>query len=166
VITHFSDATFSDDGRYRYRLTREWDPSTTKMTFVMLNPSTADETADDPTIRRCVSFAKRGTFGGIVVVNLYAFRATDPKEMRRSIDPVGPGNDEELARTFERSSTIVCAWGAGADQRRVRQVRALLLASHAAVFCLGVTADGSPRHPLYLRSDAPLSPWGTEAAAA
>ena len=165
MIRHHSDAIFSNDGRYRYRLTREWDASTTKMTFVMLNPSTADETVDDPTIRRCVSFAQRSAFGGIEVVNLYALRSTDPKVLRRAIDPVGPDNDRQLAETFERATTIVVAWGAGAEPARVRQVKKLL-GDRETVWCLGVTADGSPRHPLYLRSDAPLSPWGREAVAA
>lgn len=149
-------ADMSPDGRYRYSLWRTWDPSVTALTFIMLNPSTADAEADDPTIRRCVGFA-RDSFGGIRVLNLYAFRATDPKVMFRAIDPVGPENDAHL-RSLGAHETIVAAWGAHARPDRVRQVRRIL--EGRAVFSLGTTKHGSPRHPLYVRADQPLMPYG------
>jgi len=158
-----ADALVSLDGRYRYRLTREWDAATKKMTFVMLNPSTADATLDDPTIRRCMGFAKRDGFGGIYVVNLYAFRATDPKDMKRAIDPVGSENDMRLRFAFRRAAEqrapIVAAWGTHGDPHRVRQVRASIDEAGADVYSLGTTKDGHPKHPLYIRADQPLEPY-------
>jgi len=156
-----SDATLSTDGRYRYYLVREWDAGAQKMTFVMLNPSTADAALDDPTIRRCIGFAKRDGYGGIVVVNLYAFRATDPKEMKRAIDPVGRDNDTMLEVTFARAvrsgAPVIVAWGANADSWRVREVKKLL--AGANVYSLGTTKDGQPKHPLYIKADQRFERW-------
>lgn len=156
-----SDALLSEDGRYRYRLTREWTAGTTKMTFVMLNPSTADADLDDPTIRRCMGFARRDGFGGLHVVNLYAYRATDPREMKRAIDPVGPENDTMLSLAFDTArvhhAPVIAAWGTHGDPYRVRQVRRLM--DGADVYALGVTKDGAPKHPLYIRADARFERW-------
>lgn len=115
-----SGASLSSDGRYRYELTRRWDNSTSTVTYVMLNPSTADASVDDPTIRRCIGFAQSHGFGGLRVLNLYAFRATQPKDMFRAIDPVGPENDTYLGN-LDTGSTVVAAWGAHARPDRVRQ---------------------------------------------
>lgn len=153
-----SYAVLSDDQRYRYLLTREWVRGAPKLTFVMLNPSTADATQDDPTIRRCISFAKREGFGGVRVVNLYAFRATDPKVMLREIDPVGPGNDSHITGAcLER--TVVVAWGANAAPYRVKEVLRILDRCRARVVSLGTTASGAPRHPLYVKGDQPFEPY-------
>lgn len=152
-------AWFSQDRRYRYMLTRRWSDPHAWMTFLMLNPSTADAFADDPTIRRCISFAKREGCGGLDVLNLFAWRATDPKALRECPDPVGPDNDHVI-RGHARNSLVVAAWGANGTLRgRSREVAALLAAEGVRLKCLGVTADGSPRHPLYVRADAPLLPW-------
>lgn len=149
-------AVISEDGRYRYSLWRAWDRSLEPLTFVMLNPSTADANVDDPTIRRCIGFAKRDGFGGVRVVNLYAFRATQPKDMFRAIDPVGPLNNDYF--NFGTAATVIAAWGAHARPNRVRDVMRLL--RERTVYCLGTTKDGSPRHPLYVRADQPLIPFG------
>ncbi len=155
-------AILSPDGRYRYVLQRTWQPETLRLTFVMLNPSTADATVDDPTIRRCIGFARRQNFGGIRVVNLYAWRATDPRELRRAIDPVGPDNDEHLREALivarEQKVPVVAAWGTHADAYRVRAVRRLAGEDYPWQ-SLGVTKDGHPKHPLYVRADAAFISW-------
>jgi hypothetical protein len=160
-MTMQTHAVISADGIYRYELGRTWDESLPPMTFVMLNPSTADAELDDPTIRRCIGFAKREGAGGILVANLYAFRATDPKVMLRAVDPVGSENDMTILRLVSyalmRGGRVVVAWGANADARRVRHVRKLLYP--LALHCLGVTKDGHPKHPLYISGDAPLIEW-------
>ncbi|WP_331708772.1 DUF1643 domain-containing protein [Pandoraea sputorum] len=160
-------AIISQCGQYRYTLTREpHDAYTTRGTalFIMLNPSTADATVDDPTIRRCRGFARSWDCNGIVVANLYALRATDPAELWRHPEPVGPLNDFHLQRLALEHETVVCAWGANARRERVAQVRALFTRPHHRLMCLGVTKDGSPRHPLYVRADQPLIEWPAIAA--
>jgi hypothetical protein len=150
-------AWFSDDRAYRYLLTRTWGTAPL-MTWIMLNPSTADAAADDPTIRRCRNFARREGCGGIQVVNLFALRSTDPLLLRGHSDPVGPSNDEAIGAFA--TGLVVAAWGAGGSLNgRSRAVGALLAAAGVRLLCLGVTARGEPRHPLYARSDAPLIPW-------
>lgn len=156
-----SDALVSGDGRYRYWLTRTWGTGP-YATFVMLNPSTADAAVDDPTIRRCVGFAKSWGCAGLNVVNLYALRSTDPKGLWLAEDPVGPECDRYLA-SFAATAAhfgtpLIAAWGANAKPERVAHV--LRLNGMQALTALGVTKDGAPRHPLYLRSDAQPEPWG------
>lgn len=143
-------AVISDDGLYRYELKRIWNPRYSPLTFVMLNPSTADSLVDDPTIRRCIGFAKRDGFGGIRVLNLYGFRATSPKNMFRAVDPVGPQNDEFLG-SIPEGSPVVAAWGANAKPDRAKAVMAIL--DEYDVWCLGFTKAGHPKHPLYLSAD-------------
>ncbi len=149
-------ATISPCGLYRYRLERTWGDAP-PLTFVMLNPSTADADIDDPTIRRCMSFARRGGFGGIVVVNLFGLRATDPKALIRADNPYGSGNFDALGTVLESRGDIVCAWGA--HGQAVNTAKTFLLRAkgyRATLKCLGKTRDGSPRHPLYVRADQPL----------
>lgn len=154
-MTVEGDAVFSDCGRYRYLLTRRWGDGPAA-TFVMLNPSTADAATDDPTIRRCIGFAKSWDCGSLNVVNLFAFRATDPRELLAATDPVGPRNDAFLHSYLPDG---VAAWGAHkmASTRARGVVRAFVRSS--PLWCLGVTKDGHPRHPLYVRADAPLILW-------
>lgn len=156
-----ASATISDDGVYRYDLTRTWDAASGRLTFVMLNPSTADAAVDDPTIRRCKAFAKREGFGGIVVLNLYALRATNPRELDIADDPVGPGNDDTIARVLASKTRAVAAWGAHAAPARARAVTAL--APHVAWQALSTTKAGAPRHPLYVRGDTPLEAYCSDA---
>lgn len=148
------------DGKYRYELTRAWADGP-ECTFVMLNPSTADGHEDDPTIRRCVGFAKTLDCGSLRVVNLYAFRATNPRDVFRQDGRVGPENDYWISCALwdaaEVEAPVIAAWGANAEVWRVRAVLALPGADRLTA--LGVTKDGHPRHPLYLPSTARPEPW-------
>lgn len=157
-----STAVISADGRYRYHLSRTWGSGPSAL-FVMLNPSTADAEVDDPTIRRCIGFAKSWGMGGLMVVNLYGLRATNPRALW-SVDTaqaIGPDNDDWIRYAAglanDEGAPIVAAWGANAKPARVAWVRempALARLSH-----LGLTNGGAPRHPLYLRADSSLAAW-------
>ena len=163
-----STALFDPARRYRYRLTRTWDPSLPTVTFVMLNPSTADAERDDPTIRRCTSFARTWGFGALVVVNLFALRTPYPDRLRRARDPVGPDNDRHILRAVRASHTTVLAWGAhGAIRGRDGEVLALIARRQVCRIrrCLGVTRGGQPRHPLYLPRHARPVPFPAASAA-
>lgn len=141
---------------WRYSLTRDVAPITGEGTvaFVGLNPSTADETQDDPTIRRCIAFARSWGFARLKMLNVYAFRATDPRAMFAAADPIGPDNDCTIAKVVGGSDLVVCAWGVhGAD--RAADMLGLIAAPH----CLGLTKHGAPRHPLYLRADTAPVPF-------
>ena len=149
-----SNAVLSADGKYRYSLTREWGQYR-RMLFVMLNPSTADAEVDDPTIRRCIGFAEREQCDSIEVVNLYAYRARDPMELKQQLDPEGPLNPRHVIEAQNRAEVIVAAWGAQARFHLSRHYRRQL--SDPYVF--GLTKFGFPRHPLYVKADAPLVRW-------
>lgn len=154
-----SDAVLSESGRYRYALTRTWAPAAGAVCFVMLNPSTADASEDDPTIRRCIGFARAWGFGRLEVVNLFAWRATDPAALRGVADPVGPENDGHIMRAARGAKLVIAAWGAhGALLERGEEVRAML-ARRFVVHHLGLTKEGHPRHPLYLRADLQPEAW-------
>lgn len=154
-----STAVLSDCGRYRYRLTRDWDPARPRATFVMLNPSTADATVDDRTISRCITYAKDWGMGGLMVVNLYAYRATDPEDLWLVEDPIGPLNDQHLREVLSPSvrdgGPVVGAWGVNAQPERVAQV----LRYAGPLTALAVTKSGQPGHPLYLPKTAQPQPW-------
>lgn len=158
-------AVFDSEARtYRYLLTRIWDPSTPAAVWLMLNPSTADAMDDDPTIRRCKAYAVREGAGGIVVVNLFALRSTDPRALLRHRNPVGPANDAFIRQAVRGARTVIAAWGAaGVQDGRSVAVAGMLARLRVPVQCLGVTATGQPRHPLYLPSTAPLEPFGLAA---
>ncbi len=146
-------AVLSDCRTFRYELWRRWS-NAPSCVFVGLNPSTADETNDDPTIRKCVGYAKRWGYGSLCMVNLFAFRATQPKDMLAASDPVGPENDATLQRLARDAGIIIAAWGNdGGHMGRDKSVMAMLPALHA----LKQNKDGSPAHPLYLRGD--LTPY-------
>jgi hypothetical protein len=159
-----TNAVISACGTYRYRLQRRWHSSSRPpLCFVMLNPSTADATIDDPTIRKCVGFADRLGFGAIDVVNLFAYRATDPANLRAAGFPVGPHNDGwiEVAARNARSKggAVVAAWGANARKLpRTSQVLALLKACEVAPQVLQRCSDGTPAHPLMLPYTCKLQP--------
>jgi hypothetical protein len=140
-------ASFSRDGRYRYSLRRAWSDGPA-VTWVLLNPSTADARVDDPTIRRCIGFSRRWGFGALEVVNLFALRATDPKILPRAPDPVGASNDAALRRALARSAVVVAAWGEhGRLHGRSARVRRWL---PDGALALGLNASGEPVHPLYV----------------
>jgi len=141
--------------RYRYALWRRWGEGPPTM-FVGLNPSTADETADDPTIRRCIAFARAWGYGSLCMANLFAYRATQPSDMLAQDDPVGPENDAYLLRLTAEAGVVVAAWGThGAYGGRNNAVRAMLPSLHY----LRLTKDGHPGHPLYLPSTLRPQPW-------
>jgi len=147
---------------YRWKLHRTVSDTPGRLLWVMLNPSTADATTDDPTIRRVVRFTRDNGFGQLCVVNLYAYRATDPDQLAHAPDPVGHLNRAAVISEVWRATAIVCAWGAHAAARRAELRHAI--AWHAQqvdrpVFCLGVTANGAPRHPLYVRADQQFVPY-------
>jgi hypothetical protein len=150
-------AKLSADNVYRYRLGRRWGEGA-PLLFVMLNPSTADARIDDRTIRRCMSFAKRDGFPAIDVVNLFAFRATFPRDLRSAKDPIGPENDEEIADALKRAGQVIAAWGVSVPRPHAhRPARVLeLLKERGAVWALRITPTGAPEHPLYIPGDAPL----------
>lgn len=158
--TGMNGAQFSPCRTWRYALWRRWDwqGHANNVMFVGLNPSTADEQKDDPTIRRCKAFAKAWGYGGIYMMNLYAFRATKPTDMIVAADSLGPGNLEAFGYYRSRVGLIVAAWGALDKRYRSRvkwqeTIDQVLYAISQPVYCLGRTADGSPRHPLYVRGD-------------
>lgn len=142
-----SGARISACGRFRYALWRRWDPAGPVVCFIGLNPSTADARADDPTLRRCMRFAHDWRFGGLVMANLFAYRATNPAALRQAPDPVGPRNNHWLRRLSAQAALTVAAWGNGG---RLGARDAEVLRLLGAVSCLGTTRTGAPRHPLYL----------------
>ena len=149
-------ARLSEDGVYRFRLSRRWSPERCVL-WVMLNPSTADADNDDPTIRRCIGFAKDWGYGAINVGNLYALRATDPAELAKHHDPYGVGNCLHLREMAKESALIVAAWGAHKFVRPLHAMTVLAsLRDCAPIKCLGKTKSGAPRHPLYVARDAAL----------
>jgi hypothetical protein len=153
-VTIARGAVFDAAGVYRYHLWRRWSDHGPRVVFVGLNPSTADGSHDDPTIRRCMGFAERWGCAHLDVLNLFAFRATRPRDLRQSADPVGPDNPHYLESITKGADTLVACWGVhGAWQDQGVQLRELL---PGPWFCLGLTQAGHPRHPLYLRKGTPL----------
>jgi len=154
-------AVLSDCERYRYLLTRDWDEDLPAAVFVMLNPSTADAFTDDPTIRRCIRYARDWQCGGLMVVNLYAWRATRPADLWTADDPVGPENDAHLYAAAkiagDSGGPLVGAWGANARPDRIAAV--LALPGMHRLTALDVTKAGQPRHPLYLEAALTPQPW-------
>ena len=152
------DATFSACRVYRYWLYREWTGGAGRVAFVLLNPSTADETKDDPTIRRCIGFARAWGYHALDILNLFALRSTHPALLYRHESPVGPDNDEFIKTTTYAAAAIVCAWGVhGILRLRGDDVTNMLATK--PLKCLGRTSLGMPRHPLYLPSNAKLEDW-------
>jgi hypothetical protein len=145
--------TATIDGPYRYTLTRAWEPRGERILWVMLNPSTADAHEDDPTIRRVLRFSERWGFGSCEVVNLLAWRATDPSEIPTTVDARGPQNHVTIIAAAQRATRIACAWGSlGARYPDSRDlVVRTLRQHHGALWCLGLTQSREPRHPLYVR---------------
>jgi hypothetical protein len=145
------DAVISGDGLYRYTLTRFTAPTGGRLNFLMLNPSTADAFEDDPTIRRCLGFARSWGYGELIVTNLFAFRATDPKGLRRAQDAIGPENDVTIMRAAREADRVVCAWGSDPIAReRGRYVRRMLGGAGIRCWAIRVNKLGDPAHPLYL----------------
>ncbi|HLX39234.1 MAG TPA: DUF1643 domain-containing protein [Ktedonobacteraceae bacterium] len=160
-----SGAIFDKTDTYRYTLWRVWSLDYPRITFIMLNPSTADAQRNDLTISRCIAFARSWGFGALDVVNLFAYKATHPGDLLKDVNPVGEENDQFLMQAFSRSSCVVAAWGTkGTLLDRDKQVLQLL-AYWQNIHCLGVTKDGHPRHPLYVNGHTGLIPFYTPPAA-
>jgi len=152
-------AEISDCGLYRYRLGRRWGDGKA-LAFVMLNPSTADAHQDDPTIRRCIGFARSHRFDAIDVVNLFAYRATKPSELKRAGYLVGPENDLHIAMAARAAGAVCVAWGAnGSKTGRAGEVLMLLMRNGVVPQCLAVTRGGMPQHPLFAPSVLEMKPY-------
>lgn len=146
-----SVAIYSDCETYRYSLTRIWDEEGKRALFIMLNPSTATEVQNDPTVERCERRARALGFGAFRVLNIFAYRATDPRDMRAAPDPVGPGNDAAIRDSLAWADQIICAWGThGAHLERGPAVERMLRAANVPLFHLGLSKAGHPKHPLYI----------------
>jgi hypothetical protein len=156
-----STAVYSDCMAYRYALTRVWQASAPRLVYVMLNPSTATEVSNDPTIERCQRRAVALKYGAMRIVNLFAWRETSPKALRQAADPVGPQNDATLLEAAGWADDILCAWGVHGDFLG-RDIAALRCLSNAGrrLLCLGTTQSGAPRHPLYVSYATRPTPWG------
>ena len=158
-------AVFSGCQQFRFRLTRTLGPSKRIANFIQLNPSTADAEKNDPTIRRDIGFARLWDCGELIVSNLFAFRATEPWDMRRATDPIGPGNNDYLigaaSRAHESGGVVVAAWGThGGYRDQDRYVMSMLVQTLGIpVQCLGTTVEGFPRHTLYLPKETALEPY-------
>ncbi len=153
-------AIYSDCERYRYELTRIWDLSGKRAHFIMLNPSTATEVQNDPTVERCERRARALGFGAFRVTNIFAWRDTDPRAMRAAGDPVGPDNDAAILAGCDWADQVVCAWGThGEHLNRGPQVERMLRAAGHALTHLGLSKLGHPKHPLYIGYAVQPQPW-------
>lgn len=154
-------AWFSDDENHRYMLWRDLQGGLFHSArieiaclFIMLNPSTADASHDDPTVRRCIDYATRWNFHQLVVCNLFAWRSTDPEGLHKAEDPIGPENDRAILLAAETADLVVCAWGNhGSLNQRGSKVQTMLIDHGVKLYCLGQNQDGAPVHPLYQRKD-------------
>jgi hypothetical protein len=152
-------AIFSECRRWRYVLGREWDPRGTSLVVIGHNPSTADETQDDPTIRRCINYAKRWGHGRYIMLNLCGWRDTDPNGLNALDDPTGPENDFHILEQVRRPGMVLAAWGTLAAKAKNPPVRARpervlsLVSQFADVHALKITGEGHPWHPLYCNGD-------------
>jgi hypothetical protein len=160
IVTSDSGASFSSCRRWRYLLWRRWDASRPAANFLMLNPSTADETVLDPTCSRARDYAERWGYGALIVTNLFAWRATDPGDMKRAGKPVGRSNNRAILRSAREAAVVVCAWGNhGSHLDRAATVVVRLRGAGVPLHALKVTAQGQPSHPLYLQARLRAARW-------
>ena len=147
------NATFSSCRTYRYSLSRIWDKKKKFVLFIGLNPSTADEKVDDPTIRRCVNYAKNWGYGGFLMVNLFAYRTTLPSKRKKVKYPIGKNNDKYIVKLSKKADITIAAWGNnGKLYSRDKQVLSLV----PNLMCLKINKSGQPAHPLYLKKGLKL----------
>lgn len=162
-----SHAVYSPCQRYRYALSHVWDDHVPYAVFVMLNPSTATAYAPDPTVARCIGYAKRWRHGGVVVLNLFALRSTDPQGLLACEDPSGTENDRIIAAHAAQTDGVLCAWGGPYSPKalgklvRLRAMRVKRLLAGRRLLCLATSKGGEPRHPLYLRGELLPVDWLT-----
>lgn len=157
-------AEISGDGLYRYTLTRTWDDALPGVVWCMLNPSIADAADEDPTVRKCIGFAKRWGFGQISIVNLFALISTDAKRLGFALDVWGPENADALERLLTAGTQKIAAWGGSMPSKpwagdTVRRMRNRARRQPGEWSCLGKTKAGEPRHPLMLAYATPREPW-------
>lgn len=146
-----SVALYSDCEAYRYALTRTWADAGSRILFIMLNPSTATEVQNDPTVERCERRARVLGFAAFTVTNIFAYRATDPRDMRKAVDPVGPQNDAAILDATKTADKIICAWGThGEYLNRGADIEGLLRVQSKNLYHLGLSKAGHPKHPLYI----------------
>ncbi|KAA0212760.1 MAG: DUF1643 domain-containing protein [Leptolyngbya sp. PLA3] len=155
-------ASFDRTRAYRYALTRRWSPGARSACFCLLNPSTADARRNDPTVRRCIGYAMDWGFDALEVVNIFAFRSTDPGALAQHPDPVGPRNDRAILRAVQRAELVILGWGAHGRLLDRGGGVLRLIADHCRPHCFGITATGQPRHPLYLARAAHPQPLSDE----
>ena len=157
-------AILSRCGKYRYRLTRSVGMGDRVVAFIGVNPSTADATTDDATVRKWCGFARRWGFDRVEVVNLFAYRSTNVRALANVHDPVGPENDRHIADVLSATSLVVPCWGSASKIpfglcMRIGIVRCMLEATDVEMMSLGTTKHGDPKHPLMLGYDTQLEPW-------
>ena len=160
IVKGATGAVFSPCRTWRYLLWRQWDASRPAANFLMLNPSTADESKLDPTCARARDYAERWGYGALIVTNVFAFRNTDPSLMKEARDPVGPGNDAAIVRAAKEAALVVCAWGNhGAFMQRSVDVKRLLNKNRIELHTLRLNSNGEPAHPLYLPARLRATRW-------
>jgi len=158
IVYTESTALFDPERLYRYLLTRAWKTGR-RVLWILLNPSTADETKLDPTLRRCQGYSLAWGFDGFEICNMYGFRSTKPAGLWKVADPVGPGNDAQIVAAAQRADLVVVGWGGNAKIDRARDLAAKLEDAGIDLFCLRTTLAGHPNHPLYLKREAVPIPW-------
>ncbi|MGB7317347.1 MAG: DUF1643 domain-containing protein [Planktotalea sp.] len=157
-----STAVYSDCERYRYSLSREWDRSGRRVHFIMLNPSTATEVQNDPTVERCERRARALDFGSFTVTNIFAWRDTDPRKMKAASDPIGSDNDAAILKASAEADQIIAAWGThGAHMSRGAAVEQVLRTLGKPLYHLGLSKAGHPKHPLYIAYSEQPKLWET-----
>ena len=150
------NAILSDDRKYRYVLSRNWDETKPTVLFIGLNPSIADESEDDPTIRRCINFAKDWGYGDILMTNLFAFRSTNPQGLYAEQDPIGIDNDFYIRECADKAEITIACWGNhGSFNNRSLEVYDLV----KSLYCLDINKSGEPKHPLYIKRDIKPKPY-------
>ena len=148
-------------GNYRYLLWREWNNYNKTVSFIMLNPSRADAQTNDPTITRCINFAKLWGYGRLEVVNLFAYRTPHPSLLKQAAEAIGRDNDRYILESVEKSDRVILAWGNHGLWRKQDLYTLDLLKKYTNLYSLGITKQGCPRHPLYLRSTIKPQIYGT-----
>lgn len=160
IFENSNGAIIDDSEEYRYSLWRIWDDNLPRVTFIMLNPSTADSREDDPTLRRCIKFAMSWGYGSLEVVNLFAYRSTNPKLLLSAYDPIGEKNNEYIINALDRSEKVILAWGTKGNLfSRDKDVLQLIKDNNVPLYALELTKDGYPRHPLYVKANKIPEPY-------
>ncbi len=155
----YKDARLSVSGMHRYWLLRKWDETLPTVVFCMLNPSTADDKKDDPTVSKCITLSTNNGYGTVVIVNLYAIRSSNPAAIQAAGDAVGQDNDIVITSMCDHRD-VVCAWGSRAsDPARIRHVRDIIKTCASKTLMIGRNQDNSPSHPLYAQSSAQFIPF-------